>query len=269
MTETPPPAPAADERADDLARECLYRFLAAALTDPRREPFGLALDPPSQLAAAAAADLLREEALAAPVPLGFGELPPEALDLADVCAALARPPDELRADYDRVFGLVYARECPPYETEYCPTAEPFYRAQQLADVAGFYRAFGLTGARALPERPDHVANELEFMAVLFLKDRLAADRAGPEATDRTAVCAAARAAFFSEHLAWWVPSFTAGLRRKAGDGLYAALGRALAALLPAERGRFGVKAPRAPVRPALIERPEEDAGCAGCAAGRA
>jgi TorA maturation chaperone TorD len=200
------------------------------------------------------------------VPLGFGELPAEALDLADIVAELDRPPDELCAEYDRVFGLVYARECPPYETEYCPTSEPFYRAQQMADVAGFYRAFGLTGAEARPERPDHLANELEFMAVLFLKNRLALDEALPEAAEHIAVCDNAQADFFREHLAWWVPSFAAGLRRKAGDGLYAALGRVLAAFLPAERSRFGVKAPQAPVRPALIERPEEDAGCAGCAA---
>jgi TorA maturation chaperone TorD len=266
MTETLLDRLDATESAVDLARECLYRFLAAALSDPRHEPFRLALDPRAHHTARAAADLLRAEALADPVPLGFGESSADRLDLTDVVAELRRPPDELCADYDRVFGLVYARECPPYESEYSPTAEPFFRAQQLADVAGFYRAFGLTGAPALPERPDHVANELEFMAILFLKKRRAADDLRPDADERAAVCADALRDFFGEHLAWWVPSFATGLRRKAGDGLYAALGQVLAAFLPAERGRFGVKALQAPMRPALIERPEEDAGCAGCTA---
>jgi TorA maturation chaperone TorD len=208
---------------------------------------------------------LREEALADSVPLGFGELPAAALDLTDATAELLNSSDTLCAEYDRVFGLVYARECPPYETEYCPTAEPFFRAQQLADIAGFYRAFGITGAEAHPERPDHVVNELEFMAFLFLKKRLAADGNGPQSAEHAAVTAEARNEFFREHLAWWVPSFTAGLRRKAGDGLYFHIGRVLAAFLPAERGRFGVKAPQAPMQPRLIERPEEAAGCVGCA----
>jgi TorA maturation chaperone TorD len=246
----------------DLARECLYRFLAAAFTDPRHEPFQMARD--EHLLSRTAADLLREEALADPVPLGFGELTAEALDLADVVNELDRPHDELCAEYDRVFGLVYARECPPYETEYCSTAEPFFRAQQVADVAGFYRAFGLIGSRSQPDRPDHLAAELEFMAVLFLKKRLAADLDVPEAANHIGVCETALGAFFRDHLAWWVPSFAAGLRRKAGGGLYAALGRVLAAWMPPERGRFGVKAPQAPVRPAFIERPEADAGCGGC-----
>jgi TorA maturation chaperone TorD len=248
----------------DLAREGVYRFLAAAFTDPRQDPFRLARE--TAVIAATVADLLREEALAEPVPLGFGELPAEALDLSTVRAKLDRPVEELCEEYDRVFGLVYARECPPYETEYCSTGEPFYRSQQLADVAGFYRAFGLTGSVERPERPDHLTAELEFMAVLLLKRRLALDAALGAAADHIAVCECALGDFFREHVAWWMPSFAAGLRRKAGDGLYAALGRVLAAFLPAERCRFGVKAPQAPMRPTLIERPEEDAGCVGCAA---
>jgi TorA maturation chaperone TorD len=250
----------------DLARECLYRFLATALTDPRNEAFRLAVEPAARAIAVAAAELLRDEALADPVPLGFGELSAEALDLSDVVAELDRPRDDLCTEYDYVFGLVFARECPPYETEYCPTAEPFFRAQQVADVAGFYRAFGLTGARALPDRPDHLAAELEFMAVLLLKKRFALDAGLAAAADHIEVCETALGNFFREHLAWWAPSFAAGLRRKAGEGLYAGLGRVLAAFLPAERGRFGVKAPQAPVRPAFIERPEEDTDCAGCEA---
>jgi TorA maturation chaperone TorD len=200
------------------------------------------------------------------VPLGFGEQPPGDLDLSGLLAELLRPREELGAEYDRVFGLVSVRECPPYETEYCPAGEPFFRAQQLADVAGFYRAFGLTGARARPERPDHIALELEFMAHLLLKQRLA-DDGSPAGSERAEVCADAARRFFRDHLAWWGSSFATGLRRRAGGGLYAGVGRTLAAFLPAERGRLGVKAPLAPRRPAPVERPEEPEGCAGCSLG--
>jgi TorA maturation chaperone TorD len=163
---------------------------------------------------------------------------------------------------------VPARECQPYETEYHATSEPFFRAQQLADVAGFYRAFGLDAARDAPERPDHLALELEFMAFVLLKKRLALTSAPPDVcrAELASICDEVQRGFFREHLAWWVPSFATGLRRKAGSGFYTAVAQVLAAFLPAERARLGVAAPRLPLQPTLIERPEEAAGCAGCAA---
>jgi TorA maturation chaperone TorD len=261
-----PAAEPAAEAAIDLARECLYRFLAAALTDPSADSWDLLRDAGARRLAADAADLLRQEAGAGPVALGFGELPADGLDLTLVLAELGRSREGLTAEHDRVFGLVPSPECPPYETEYHATAEPFFRAQQLADVAGFYRAFGLESSRGRPERPDHLAMELEFMAFLLLKKRLASSGSADdnEGAARARVCAEAEATFFRDHLAWWVPSFATGLRRKADGGLYAAVGRVLAALVPCERRRFGVAPPRLPLQAALIERPEEQAGCAGC-----
>jgi TorA maturation chaperone TorD len=256
----------AADPALDLARECVYRLLAVALADPAADSWGLLFDASDRRLAAEAAGLLREEAAAAPVALGFGELPADDLDLAPVLAGLSRSRAGLAAEYDRVFGLVPSRECLPYETEYHATAEPFFRAQQLADVAGFYRAFGLEPSRGRPERPDHLSLELEFLAFLLLKKRLAAS-AAPADNDgagRAQVCAEAEAAFFRDHLAWWVPSFATGLRRKAAGGFYEAVGRVLAALMPVERGRYGVPPPRLPLQAVPVEAPEEQAGCAGC-----
>jgi TorA maturation chaperone TorD len=252
--------------AVDLARESLYRFLAAALGDPREPRWQLLLDPANRQLAREAAGLLRGEAALEPIPRGFGELPPDQLDLSRLLAELSRSRAELAAEYDRVFGLVPARECPPYETEYHTTAEPFFRAQQLADVAGFYRAFGLETSRTAPERPDHLPLELEFLAFLLLKRRLAALAAVPDSAEQIAICDEVFQNFFREHLSWWVPSFTVGLRRKAGGGFYAAAADVLAALLPAERARLNVPAPRQPLKPAPIERPEEQPECGGCAA---
>ena len=255
-----------EETAVLLARECLYRFLAAALSDPYTSDVGLVLEPNNQQLARSAADLLREEANEPPVLLGFGELPLPQLDLAPFQAELRLSLGELRAEHDRVFGLVLSRECPPYETEYYSSAEPFFRAQQLADIAGFYRAFGLETAQAAPERPDHLALELEFMAFLLREERLALASAGANAaaTEQAGVCADAQQSFLSDHLAWWVPSFARGLRRKAEHGFYLAVGHVLAAFMPIERSRLGVAAPHLPLQPALIERPEEQTGCTGC-----
>jgi TorA maturation chaperone TorD len=256
----------ADTMALDLARECLYRFLAGAISDPHAEGHRLVYDPANQRLASEAADLLRAEASTATLSLGFGELPPDQLDLRPVLEELDRPAAESCAEYDRVFGLVPSRECPPYETEYHSSSEPFFRSQQLADVAGFYRAFGLQTSGAQPERPDHLALELEFMAFLLLKKRLvlASMPANATSAEQARICDEAQRVFFRDHLAWWVPSFAAGLRRKAGSGVYASVARLLAALLPVERARLGAEAPRLSLEAAFIERPEEQPGCAGC-----
>ena len=259
MSLTAPQSPTAVRlEADlDLATETLYRFLAAALSDPRGDSWSLVLDRENQRLAAVAADVLREQFAEQSPELGFGELPSEQLNLAPVLAALDRPPHELGAEYVRVFGLVTCRECPPYETEFCKNEEIFYRSQQMADVAGFYRAFGLEPSSEPRERPDHLCLELEFLSLLLMKKRLASGAAG----DGASVCQEARCAFLRDHLSWWAPSFSLGLRGKAERGLYAALGQTLAALLPLDRARFDVPAPMMPLEARVVELPDECSGC--------
>ncbi len=251
--------------AVDLARECIYRFLAAVVGGPYSNAWGQALDPSAQDLALAAADLLEPR----PAPNSL----PLATDPASVASEITRLVDELRAprgacraDFDRVFGLVVPKECPPYETEYHPTKETFARSQEMADVAGFYHAFGIEPAQSSPERPDHLALELEFMAFLLLKRReaLATADVNPDAAEQVDVCDHAQRDFFRDHLAWWTPTFAAGLRRKAGGGCCHALAGALAAWVSDECRRLGIDAVLRPLRPELIEQPEEQSGCVTC-----
>src|SRR5262245_14479876 len=248
--------------AVDLARETLYRFLAAAL---RRPDAGLApavLDADGRWLLGQAAELVREDAATRPARPGFGELPADELSAAVLLAALPGTPAELQAEFDRVFGLIPPRECTPYETEHHPPDEAFFRAQQMADVAGFYRAFGVRPSATMPEQPDYLPLELEFVALLLTKKRLAlADGAAENAH----VCEDATRDFVRDHLAWWVPTFCAGLQRRAGGGLYFAVGRLLAAVATADRVRYSVPPPRVPL-PSVQAAPAEDEGaCAGCA----
>lgn len=245
----------------DLAREWLYRFLAAALLDPSSPRWRSTQDEDVRRLAYEAAELLREEA-GDETALGFGEVPPDRLDLSTVTDALAQGAEESLTEYVRVFGLTPAPECMPYETEYHPNAEPFFRAQQMADVAAFYRAFGLGVSRSTPERPDYLPLELEFMAFLLARERLAR-RQGVAGEERVQVCHQAQQAFFRDHLAWWVPSFATGLQRKAGGGLYGDLGEVLAAFLPLERQRYEVPPPRVPLQTVPAE-PAGEAACEGC-----
>ena len=250
---------AMDQTAVDLACETLYRFLAAAIRDPGLDSGGLLIAADCQQLAAEACDLLRSEFGDTAIPLGFGELPVEELNLRPAINALAASLFEGREEYTRVFGLTACRECPPYETEYHKAEEVFFRSQQMADIAGFYQAFGLAPGGASRERPDHLAVELEFVAYLLMKQRLAneADRGAEPA----ATCQRAREVFFRDHLAWWVPSFSVGLRRKAETGFYAGIGRVLGALLPIERHRYGILPPIMPLEADFIESPEETDGC--------
>lgn len=257
------PTSESDVAAIDLARECLYRFLSVCVDGPYIETWYQLENEENLRLAREAAAVIREEAeAAAPVELSPGERPPQELDLDPLVEAMRRPLDELRAEFDRAFGLVVAKECPPYETEYHLSSETFFRSQELADIAGFYRAFGLEPGGFRPERPDHLALELEYMAFLLMKQRLAA--AEPGRAERAEVCRLAQRQFLRDHLAWWVPAFSRGLERKAENGYLAALARVLAAFIPVERQHLGVETSKRPARPALIERPEEQTGCNVC-----
>jgi TorA maturation chaperone TorD len=248
-----------------LARECVYRFLSILATDPYGPGWDRACDPQSQVLAVAAMDLIRTQAERAPITLTFGELGTEALDLRPLVSELSCPLSEIQTNHDRVFGLIIPKECPPYETEYHPPGQTFLRSHQMADIAGFFRAFGLDPGGSVHERPDHLALELEFVALLLTKKRLISDvPATPAAMEQAEVCDQAVRDFVREHLAWWVPAFAAGLRRKADHGLYHSFSRVLAALIPAERELLGIDPPFRAVQPELIEQPEEQAGCTGC-----
>jgi TorA maturation chaperone TorD len=80
----------------------------------------------------------------------------------------------------------------------CRYHQPFCSHQEMADVAGFYRAFGFTFAG---ERPDHISYELDFMRLLALKEAVAELDGNREAR---MVCLEAERAFLRDHLGRWV-----------------------------------------------------------------
>lgn len=77
--------------------------------------------------------------------------------------------ETLRSEYTAIFD--YGREhASLYETEY-GRGSALVKGHALADIAGFYRAFGLEFGYQdrTPEMLDHVAVELEFYALLLMK----------------------------------------------------------------------------------------------------
>jgi TorA maturation chaperone TorD len=165
--------------------------------------------------------------------IGSAERSPHELSPGALFALLDSEIHHLEAVYRRVFGLTAISPiCPPCETEWEPNTDIFFRCQRLADIAGFYHAFGLEVSPACGERLDHISVEAEFLYVLLAKEAAALDQGDYEGTE---ICRDARRKFFQEHLGWWVPAFARAIERVAPPGYYRQLARFTAALSAAER----------------------------------
>jgi TorA maturation chaperone TorD len=256
-----PPLALSSEPALLLARRACYRFVALALADPLTGVWNELADPATKTLVTEAAEILRDEDAAVARPLALGERPLADLDPATMLARLPRSANEFNELYESNFGLLGGSKCPPYETEYVPSKYTFQRSNMLADVAGFYNAFGLQTSRSNPDRPDHVALECEFLAQLLGLQWQASQSAIPEANTQAEVCQQAIHRFLRAHVAWWFPAFGKLLSRQDPGGFYEAVAHFLAALIAAERAIAGVEPPHQQVEPSPIEIPDECSGC--------
>jgi TorA maturation chaperone TorD len=183
-----------------------------------------------------------------------------ALQYLDVSAAarlesLAVPgADTLSASFWRLFGHTTRGLICACETEYGPD-NGFHQPQQLADIAGYYFAFGLHPVAATDTRADHIACECEFMDFLSRKQAHLLDHAdaGADVSETLEVTEIAERSFLREHLGRFGRAFAARVATEDGDGYFGALGRLLLAFVDAECARVGVEA--GPVD--LIVRPDE------------
>lgn len=234
----------------DHARHLVYRFLSLAFSDPKSVRWQRLRDSAFYQQANEASELLKHESAAAECSVAPGERPAEQLNLNSLRMLWLEPGFDAEAEYQSTFGLMMSKKFPPYESEYCPQTFSVYRAHTIADVAGFYKAFGLEPSRDMPERHDHIALELEFMSWLILKEAHArqTSRDG-QANENARVCAEAARKFFREHIVWWMPAFAHALRQRAASRFYLALADILSAFIHVERALTGVEAPTELVAP--------------------
>lgn len=140
--------------------------------------------------------------------------------LEHLVEACQQDPEVLQGEYTRLF---LQNRVPPYETSYLPKGSQG-SMRELADIAGFYRAFGF---RTHGEKPDHLGAELEFVALLCIKEAyalLAGDDEGAQ------TCAQARQKFWLEHLEAWLPPYSHRLAAEASHPAFAALASLLQAV---------------------------------------
>ena len=122
---------------------------------------------------------------------------------------------------------------PAYETSYREGAQASGgQMLTMADVAGFYRAFGF---QVRGERPDYLGAQLEFLALLAIKEAHALLEGQKEAA---ALCRQARAEFAGRHVLPWLPSYRQRAEA-AGKGCFASLADAVEAMLAADRAEEG------------------------------
>lgn len=144
----------------------------------------------------------------------------------------AEAPDRLEAEYHRLFGPGGAG--PSNQSAYLPGA--FGHTREMADIAGFYRGFGLEQAEG-GALPDFIGVELEFMALAAGKEGYAAGEGWEESA---AVCREGQRKFLQEHLGRWALPLARRLGEQATGGTYTALAALLAAAVAADARFLGV-----------------------------
>lgn len=214
---------------DALARCFLHGALARAFDYPDPERWAW-LRADSTLAALRAAVVRL-----CPDPRGSLSREFEAL-----AAALA--PDPFTAfhdDYVAAIGHAARGSSPINEIEYGDLrADPLFQPHRLADLAAFYRAFGMELGPEGGERHDHLAVELEFMAVLTGQEAHALAQRLPD--DLLAVNLQAQRRFLREHLGRWCPAFARRLQGVVGERVLGQFARFLLAFVVEECRRLEV-----------------------------
>jgi len=199
-----------------LQRAAVYDLLARALAYP---------------AAATFASLQETAGAAAPLLAGT-----PAADLLRLVEGADR--EDLEASHIRVFTLSCSPDCPTFETAFLAN-DPAQQTARMADIAGFYRAFGVDPATP-GFRPDDISVELEFMAYLCRKGVHAAEHLG---APRVGQVRRAERMFLREHLGrWGAPLGRRIAHRATAEPFYFAAGEALADWLDADCSRLGTGA---------------------------
>jgi TorA maturation chaperone TorD len=181
-----------------------------------------------------------------------GFLPPRYQELLAPLVETAVQDQPGEGEYWRLFGS--GGTVSPYETEYDPLVG-VRKGHELADLLGFYTAFGFKIGEAQREFPDHLAVELEFMSLLLLKVLYARQKGMAEAEELTRDAAAA---FLRDHLGRWVEAFAERLQGETESASFRALARLLQTFLGEEGRLLGVT----PMTiGASLDRPGETVQC--------
>lgn len=218
-----------------FARGAIYRLLSQALVYPTIE---------------AVRALRKTDLPGALAPVLDDELPALVEQLAQRFEGKSIP--TLQEEHRRVFPHVESGDCPSHETAYT-VRNIFQETEELSDLSGFFRAFGLELAER--ERSDHISVELEFMYVLTYKEAFALLHHSPE---KARLCRIVQRKFMEDHLGRWALHFAELLGCTAGGGYLLSVAGLTKAFLAQELALLRAR-PDAVTGRRLPEAPDPDA----------
>lgn len=125
--------------------------------------------------------------------------------------------EELKTAHAGLFIGPFELGAPPYGSIYLENTRRVMGDSTVA-VQKLYRAAGLS--LEVPEAPDHIALELEFMHFLIMGET---DSAARNDRDEATAFAATQSLFLLNYLAPWVPEFCAAIRKGTTSGFYTSL----------------------------------------------
>ncbi len=166
---------------------------------------------------------------------------------------------KVSSEYRSLFSPEHKGTCSPYEAGYLK-GPLFMNTGELADIAGFYNAFGVQVSEGNKDRVDHISLELEFMYFLTLKEAFALQN---QNTEHVELCKDAQRKFLIDHLGRWTGVFHEVIEKKGDSKFFLNLSQLVDKFVANDSNKLGIRPERIKLDQ-LLENTvdEEDVSCA-------
>ncbi|SVB19592.1 uncharacterized protein METZ01_LOCUS172446 [marine metagenome] len=205
------------------AKSTLYGFVSTLFSDPESEKFSMMKNPEFQKMVLNSCLQFDEN--------NESELSGTFQNVISMVNELNR--ETIQNENVSIFGHTLSKETAPYALEHLKSTDVFFRTQKLADLNGFYKAFGMEVESI--ERADHIATQTEFLSYLILKELVAIKKNLEEEIE---ICQKAFIDFHQEHFFDWAKMFSENLIEKVEGEFYPAAGKFLWGLICKEKSNL-------------------------------
>ena len=205
------------------AKSTLYGFVSTLFSDPESEKFSMMKNPEFQKMVLNSCLQFDEN--------NESELSGTFQNVISMVNELNR--ETIQNENVSIFGHTLSKQTAPYALEHLKSTDVFFRTQKLADLNGFYQAFGMEVECV--ERADHIATQTEFLSYLILKELVAIKKNLEEEIE---ICQKAFIDFHQEHFFDWAKMFSENLIEKVEGEFYPAAGKFLWGLICKEKSNL-------------------------------
>ncbi len=205
------------------AKSTLYVFVSTLFSDPESEKFSMMKNPEFQKMVLNSCLQFDEN--------NESELSGTFQKVISMVNELNR--ETIQNENVSIFGHTLSKQTAPYALEHLKSTDVFFRTQKLADLNGFYQAFGMEVECV--ERADHIATQTEFLSYLILKELVAIKKNLEEEIE---ICQKAFIDFHQEHFFDWAKMFSENLIEKVEGEFYPAAGKFLWGLICKEKSNL-------------------------------